>query len=130
MRYAPAAVAWHHQGSTSSRISGFHRFHSVKNFVFLYMKNMPGRLWLKHLPRFLAGFAMLCAGTIRMGLAGALARALGRILMSAPRLARERRRVQALRTVPIERIEGLLYKDMPPGQVRFFRVLRAIGVRR
>lgn len=130
VRYTPRAVAWHHQGSTSSRISGFHRFHSVKNFAFLYMKNMPGRLWLKHLPRFVAGFAMLCAGTLRMGLPGALARALWRITVSIPRLVKDRRRVQALRTVPVERIEALLYRDMPPGQVRFFAVLRAIGVRR
>jgi hypothetical protein len=94
------------------------------------MKNMPRRLWWRYLPRFAAGFAMLCAGTLRMGLPGALCRALGRIATSTPRLVRDRRRVQALRTVPVERIDELLYKDMPSGQVRFFRVLRAIGVRR
>ena len=130
VRYTPAAVAWHKQGSTSSRMAGFHRFHSVKNFFFLYVKNMPGPLAIRHLPRFLAGFAMLCAGTLRMGLPGALIKALGRIVTSTPRLVGDRRRVQALRTVPVKRIEELLYKDMPPGQVRFFRVLRAIGVRR
>ncbi|MEO6715333.1 MAG: glycosyltransferase family 2 protein [Mycobacteriales bacterium] len=130
VRYTPAAVAFHEQGSTSGRISGFHRFHSLKNFVFLYMKNMPGRLWLRHLPRFLAGFAMLCAGTLRMGLPGALARALVQVGRSGPHLLRERKRVQALRTVPLRRIDDLLYKDMPPGQVRFFAVLQAARVRR
>jgi GT2 family glycosyltransferase len=130
VRYEPTAIALHHQGATSSRISGFHRFHSVKNFFFLYVKNMPQPLFARHLPRFLAGFAMLCAGTIRMGLPGALARALGRIVVSLPHLVQQRRRVQALRTVPPQRIEELLYRDMPPGQVRFFAVLRKLGVRR
>lgn len=130
VRYTPTAVAWHHQGSTSSRVAGFHRFHTVKNFVFLYTKNMPGRLWLRYLPRFLAGFAMLCAGTLRMGLPGALGKALGQIAASTPRMLGARRRVQALRTVPIEHIDEILFKDMPPGQVRFFKVLKAVGVRR
>ena len=130
VRYCPAAVAWHHQGATSSRVQGFHRFHSVKNFVYLYTKNMPGPLWLRNLPRFLAGFAMMCAGTVRLGLPGSLAKALGRIALSMPRLLVERRRVQAMRTAPIADIEAQLYAGMPPGQVRFHALQRAIGVRR
>ena len=129
VRYTPAAVAWHHQGATSSRVPGFHRFHSVKNFVYLYTKNMPGPLWRRHLPRFLAGFAMMCAGTLRLGLPGSLAKALAHIAFSMPRLASDRRRVQALRTASIADIEARLYRGMPPGQVRFHAAARAIGVR-
>jgi GT2 family glycosyltransferase len=52
VRYTPRAVAYHDVGGTSSKLGDFARFHSAKNFLLLYARNMPLGLYLKYLVPF------------------------------------------------------------------------------
>ena len=46
--YQPKAIAYHYIGGTSSRLGNFARYHSVKNFMLVYAKNMPSKLYFKY----------------------------------------------------------------------------------
>ena len=46
--YTPAAVAFHLVGATSSKQGNFARYHSIKNTILLYNKNVPGWLFWRY----------------------------------------------------------------------------------
>lgn len=50
--YQPKAEVYHKVSGTSSKMGDFARFHSAKNFLLLYARNMPTRLYWKYLPLF------------------------------------------------------------------------------
>lgn len=50
--YIPKAIAYHGIGGTSSKMGDFTRYHSAKNFLLLYSRNLPTKLYLKYLPFF------------------------------------------------------------------------------
>lgn len=50
--YTPKAIAYHAVGGTSSKMGDFTRFHSAKNFLLLYARNMPTGLYWKYLAVF------------------------------------------------------------------------------
>lgn len=52
VRYQPKAEAYHSVGGTSSKMGDFARHHSAKNFLLLYSRNMPTKLYWKYLPLF------------------------------------------------------------------------------
>ncbi len=64
VRYAPNAVAYHSVGGTSSKMGDFARFHSAKNFLLLYARNMPSPLYLKYLPLFTLQFGRMALSSI------------------------------------------------------------------
>lgn len=49
VRYTPKAIAYHGVGGTSSKLGDFARYHSAKNFLLLYARNMPTKLYFKYL---------------------------------------------------------------------------------
>lgn len=46
--YNPKAIAYHGIGGTSSKMGDFTRYHSAKNFLLLYARNMPTALYFKY----------------------------------------------------------------------------------
>ncbi len=74
VRYTPHALAYHGVGGTSSKMGDFARFHSAKNFLLLYARNMPLKLYLKYLLLFALQFS-------RMGLS-AIARRKFKVFLS------------------------------------------------
>lgn len=113
VRYAPAAVVHHHVSATSGRLGSFTRYHAAKNFLLLYLKNMPGGLFWRYLRHFgPEAVAQLLVATSRRD--GAYFRALGRVLRDAGAIRRDRRRVQASRTVSTAEIDRWLHKGSPP----------------
>lgn len=64
VRYVPAALAYHGVGGTSSKMGDFARHHSAKNFLLLYARNMPTKLYWKYLPLFALQFGRMCLTSI------------------------------------------------------------------
>lgn len=142
IRYAPEASVRHYIGGTSSRMddygkagaaaaapsyghgrpSAFARYHSVKNFSYLYTKNMPGILYWKYLPRFWASWGMMLVSDIKRGLFGSNFRANLTALGHFPGVLLSRWRIQGSRKVPSAAIDKLLVHELPPLQrLRFER---------
>lgn len=124
--YQPTAVARHRTGSTSSKISGFARYHSIKNFFYLYLKNMPGSLFWRYLPRFAVAALLMLANSVKRGQLGPLARGYGQVLLQLPHMLMQRWRIQHSRTVSTAYFDGLLLHRMPPTQKALLRLRRRI----
>ncbi|MDB5164328.1 MAG: hypothetical protein JWS12_946 [Candidatus Saccharibacteria bacterium] len=112
--YAPQAIAYHHLSATTSKLGSFARYHSVKNFVLLYTKDMPAKLYWKYLPLACLQFIRLGLGSLVRGefltfMRGWLA-ALG--LMGSTLV--KRHHIQQSRKVSTAHIDGLLFHHRPP----------------
>jgi GT2 family glycosyltransferase len=107
--YEPSAVAYHHIGKTSSRMPGFIRYHSIKNFIYLYNKNMPGYLLFKYKPLFFLQLTRMKLGSIRDGQLWEFTKAFFRTFFHILRTLAKRRAIQKSRVVSISYIDEMLY---------------------
>lgn len=64
VRYQPKAIVYHGLSKTSSKLGDFARYHSAKNFLLLYSRNMPSRLYWKYLPLLTLQFGRMCLTSI------------------------------------------------------------------
>ncbi len=97
--YQPSARAFHHIGKTSDRLGTFRRYHSVKNYVLLYNKNMPGFLYWRYKPRFFVQLVRMAVGSIRDGEFITYVRAFFRSVVLLPGTLSKRRTIQRHRVV-------------------------------
>jgi GT2 family glycosyltransferase len=112
--YQPQAVAYHHVSATSSKLGSFTRYHTIKNFFQLYLKNMPPPLLILYSPLFLASSVIMLVKSVRRGLFAAHLKGLAKALALTPRTLQKRWRIQHSRKVPVGTINSLLYKHLPP----------------
>lgn len=112
--YEPKATAFHRIGSTSVKIPNFARYHTVKNFQYLYIKNMPGRLFWKYLPHFLIGYALIFANCLAKGQLLVFLKADVTAFAKGSKTLSKRKQIQAARKVNPAYIQSILYDAMPP----------------
>lgn len=112
--YEPKAVAYHEVGGTSSKLGSFARYHSTKNIILLYDRNMPGVLFWKYKLLNVLLLARIFVGSIRDRQLGAYLHGLWSALALTPRTIGVRRRNKKLRTVSSSTIDSLLYHGRPP----------------
>jgi GT2 family glycosyltransferase len=108
--YAPRSVARHTRGGTAGQHVDFALFHPVKNRWFMIVKDLPGRTVARRSAAILAGEAFFWGRTIRRRAPLALLRAYGEVLRQWPELRRDRREIQAARTISRGRLDALLGK--------------------
>jgi hypothetical protein len=114
VRYEPKAVVHHFVGGTSSKISGFTHYHSVKNLHLLYWRNMPGRLLIKYFPRYFVSMTMVLGGDIRKRRLSVYLRATRTVLILVPKTLRQRAWNAKQRVVSTTHIDSLLWRQPPP----------------
>ena len=114
VQYNPKATAYHKIGATSGRIPGFARYHSIKNFLMLYLKNMPASLYWKYLPKHLWQLCRMFGGSIRDKQMSAYLKALFRFLVLLPSVLLKRWGIQHKSKLSARDIDTLLYKKKPP----------------
>lgn len=112
--YTPGAIAYHRVGATSSKLGSFTRYHSVKNFILLYKKNMPGILFWKYKPLFFIQLVRMKLGSIRDVQFGAFLKGFFGALLLLPKTLLKRRKIQKNRQVSVEYIDSILYHKRPP----------------
>jgi GT2 family glycosyltransferase len=127
VRYAPAARVRHRISGTSSRVPDFARFHVLRNLVYVFVKDVPGPLLPRCLPRFALLYAALVLSGVARGHARVTLRAAAAALLRLPVLLARRRAVQRTRTVPVERFAALLEPDLPPEQAALRRLVAVAG---
>ncbi len=103
-RQIPAAVVRHAGSAISGRRSDFTVFHGHRNRIWTFVKNTPGPLFWPLLPYHLAVNAWLLVALGRQGLIRPLWRAYVAAARGLPRVWRERRRVQRVRTAGVAEI--------------------------
>lgn len=112
--YNPNSVAYHHVSATSSKLGTFSHFHSNKNFYYLYIKNMPGRLFFKYLPSFIYQALRSCASSIINRRLTSYLKAMGQVAANLPGIIKDRREIQRKRKSKIQDIDELLHHSKPP----------------
>ena len=121
--YEPQAVAYHQIGGTSSKLGQFTRYHTIKNFYYLYFKNMPGWLFWKYLPRFIFTANTLELYNLKRRLFRSLFKAYLKVTLTLPIIVFKRWRIQSRRRVTPAHIDSLLYRGIPPTQKSHLRLV-------
>ncbi|MDX6285410.1 MAG: hypothetical protein QOG53_895 [Frankiales bacterium] len=93
--YVPNARVRHAASLTSSKVSGFKRYHSIRNAYYLLVKTMPRRLLLYVLPRFILSQFGRTVGALFDGELGAALRAHRDAVRTLAPMRAERRRIMA-----------------------------------
>lgn len=112
--YEPKSLAYHEVSATSSKLGDFTRFHSIKNFLILYTKNMPARLYWKYLPVFFYQFLRTTARSIIDGKLHIWFKALATFIIYLPKILKDRRFIQKMRKIEVNEVEKKLYTSQPP----------------
>lgn len=112
--YEPEAIAYHEVGATSSRMGSFSRYHSVKNIILLYNKNMPGHLFWKYKLLLFMQLARMKIGALRDKQFGAYLSGFFKGLSLMPSTFAKRRKIQKSRVVSVKDIDKLLFHGRPP----------------
>ena len=126
MYYTKAAVAYHKQGATSSKIPGFTIYQTFKNLPLFYIKNMPLSLIFRTGSRFTFAYCLMLGNAIKNGNGiPALRGWLAQIPLFWFHALPERRRIQRSKKVSDKYIKSILWPDLPPDQtgLRKFRSL-------
>ncbi len=126
-RYQPRARVRHVGSASVGQASAFARYHGHRNLVWTFLKNMPPALLWRFLPgHLLFNLASLVALSFTPQ-AGAVWRAKWHAVRALPRVLRERRALQAGRTVAAEELERRMSRGWPALLGRGWRRARAAG---
>lgn len=108
--YTPAAIVYHHLSATGGGTTA--SYYDGRNLIFTLIKNYPGALWKKYGRQVLRAQVKLATEALRAW-RGAAARARLKGMLAGvwqmPRIWRKRRSIQAMRSVPVEYLEGMLW---------------------
>jgi GT2 family glycosyltransferase len=125
--YVADAVVEHVGSATTGRVSDFTIFHSHRNLVWTYVKNMPGGLFWFYLPAHVLVNLAAVVGFSALGHWQAIVRAKGAALAGLPEMLAERRRLQRDRQVAALELRRLMGK----GRDAFTTpIVRALETRR
>jgi len=109
--FVPSARVRHVGSATNGEDSDFIRFHTARNRIWLYVKNMPGPLFWPLLPAFAVVVLLLLARGAMRGRLRVEARGLIAGLAGLPRAWRQRRAIQRTRVAPWWRLAGAMTWD-------------------
>lgn len=112
--YEPSAIAYHHVSATSSKLTGFSRYQSVKNCILTYYKNMPGIYFWRYKFWFFARLTRMFVGAFRDHQLNAFIKGLSMGILLTPSTLRKRRTIQRSRKVSPDYLNSILYKGPPP----------------
>ncbi len=114
VRYQPRAMAYHNVGGTSSKLGDFARFHSAKNFLLLYARNMPLKLYIKYLPLFSLQLLRMALSSIARGKFGIFLKGSFAAVKLHTSTVKKRQQVKSIRTESTGYIDSILTHSRPP----------------
>lgn len=130
VRYIPTALAHHKVGASSRKVPGLAVYHTFKNLPALFVKNMPGHLYLTIGARFLLMYPLLFLSAVRHGNGWPALRGVVMGLVGQPAAYRKRSLVQRSRVVATSYIKDIIHKGPLPNQTGLRRVRRIISLGR
>jgi GT2 family glycosyltransferase len=110
--YVPDSTVLHHGSAIAGRTSDFTIYHSHRNLVWTYAKNMPSSLLWLYLPLHLLVNVTAVIAYSLLGQGRAIVRAKRDALRGLPDVLAERRRVQRDRKIPSRELRGLMGRGL------------------
>lgn len=114
VKFQPEALAYHRLSATASKISGFASYNTAKNFPLLYLKNMPGWLFIKYLPLAIYWYFRMFAARLIRGGFWSFAKGWLMSIYFTPKKNFERHQIQKARKVSVEYIDSILVHKRAP----------------
>lgn len=128
VRFEPRALVLHKINATSSKMKGnFARFHTIKNFSYLYTKNMPGWLYWKYLPKFWTAYTLFFLRDLSKLRLGTFFSSSIVALGHFPAMLMARWRIQSRRRVSAGYIDEIIEHQMPPSQRKVLAFKSRLG---
>lgn len=121
--YTPKAIAYHEQGATSKKISGFAVYQTFKNLPLLFIKNVPKGLIFSIGIRFLLAYKLMLLNAIAKGNGKPAIKGAWKGFILGFKKISERKIIQKSKKVSLNYIKNILWQDLPPEQtgLRKFR---------
>lgn len=116
IKYTPNAIAYHEQGASSNKISGFAVYQTFKNLPLLFIKNIPNGLRFKIGRRFYFAYLMFFMNAIKNKNGKYALRGFTESIKLKNRAKKNRISIQSNKKVSNEYIENLIWNDLPPDQ--------------
>lgn len=110
--YVPSSRALHHGSAIAGRTSNFTIYHSQRNLVWTYLKNMPSPLLWLYLPQHLLVNVVALVAYSLLGQPRAVISAKRDAVRGLPRVLAERRRLQRERAVGARELRRLMGKGV------------------
>ena len=129
--FAPKSVAFHIQGATATKISGFATYQTFKNFPLVVIKNVPAGMLFQVLPRFwLAYLSIFVSSSLKGGVVPAISGWWASVRLT-PKKLRARKQIQRNATVTNDYIRSIIVHDLPPNatKLRKLRTIFTLGLR-
>lgn len=121
--YEKAAIAFHKQGATSSRMTnGFAIYQTFKNLPLVFIKNVPFGLLFPIGIRFLPAYWLMAGKAILKGQGSAVIKGICMGFILSIKKLPERWRIQKNKKVTSSYIGSLLWNDLPPDQTGLRKV--------
>lgn len=120
--YEPKAIAYHKQGATANKLSGFAVYQTFKNLPLLFIKNVPRELLFSIGIRFYFAYIMMFFKAIINGSGKQAVEGLFKSIILTSKKLKERRRIQSLKQVKTSYIKNILWPDLPPDQTGLRRL--------
>lgn len=114
--YNPSAIAYHKQGATSNKISGFAIYQTFKNLPLLFIKNVPYGLLSSVGLRFIIAYKLMLINAIIKGNGTPALKGVWKSFVLGFKKMGERRYIQRTKKVSSDYISSILWKDLPPDQ--------------
>lgn len=114
-RYEPTSHAYHATSSTGSKIPGFFTYQTIKNYPFVFWKNVPLGLFHIMLPRFVLAYSIfVIKGLFTPYRTWPTLKGLFVTTLLLPKKLVQRRKIMRGRTVTNQYVRTILTWDLPP----------------
>ena len=125
--YSADSIVYHRISATSGRVKGFIVYQSLKNLPSVYIKNMPTRLFWKHLPKLIIAHIGLVYGSAKRGNAVPAIKGFGVSILITPKKLIQRITIQKHRAISTDDLAKIIQKDPPVDQTGMIRLKRFLG---
>lgn len=125
--YEPSAIAYHKQGATANKISGFAVYQTFKNLPLLFIKNVPrGLLFPIGIRLYFAYWMMFFNAVAKCNGKSAVKGAWMSFILGFKKIG-ERHEIQKNKQVSTKYIKSMLWNDLPPEQTGLRKLRKLVG---
>lgn len=114
VRYVPESIAYHQIGATSSKISGFTTYQTIKNLPWIIWKNAPFSVFVRVFPRFAVAYYLFILSAAWKGNAWAAMKGATVSFVLLPKKLIQRLVIQHRRKVTSRYIWDIMTHELPP----------------
>ena len=118
VRYVPEAEAYHKIGATSSKISGFTTYQTIKNLPWILWKNAPFTIFVRVFPRFAFAYFSFIISAAWRGQGWYALKAYVVMFVHLPKKTVQRFNIQRKRKVTSRYIWDSMTHELPPNATK------------